>query len=161
MRIGQKGFTLIEVIIVIAIVGLLAAVAVPTYQSYITRAKISELLLAASSCRNSITEKVQSSSSSNISDVIKNSCAPSTTKNIKSIIISLNGVITILAYENELKPLTNTTNTLTLVPIQTGTTPLVGTTDGGKTIAGWRCGSTADGTTIPAKYLPSSCKGAY
>lgn len=161
MRIGQKGYTLIEVLIVIAIVGLLAAIAVPTYQSYITRAKISELLLAASSCRNSITEKVQSSSSSNISDVIKNSCAPSPTKNIKSIIINLNGVITILADENELKPLTNTTNTLTLVPIQTDTTPLVGTTDGGKTIAGWRCGAATDGTTIPVKYLPSSCKGTY
>ncbi len=161
MCIGQKGFTLIEVIIIIAIVGLLAAVAVPTYQSYITRAKISELLLAASSCRNSITEKVQSSSSSNISDVIKNSCAPSTTKNIKSIITSLNGVITISADENELKPLTNTTNTLVLVPIQIGTTPLVGATDGGKTISGWRCGAPADGTTIPSKYLPSSCKGNY
>lgn len=161
MRIGQKGFTLIEVLIVIALVGLLAVIAIPTYQSYITRAKISELLLTASSCRNSITEKVQSSSSSNISDVIKNSCTPSTTKNIKSIIINLNGVITISADENKLKPLSNTTNTLTLVPIQTGTTPLVGTTDGGKTIAGWRCGSPADGTTIPAKYLPSSCKGYY
>ncbi len=161
MLIGHKGFTLIEIINVIAIIGLLAAVAVPTYQSYVTRAKISELLLAASSCRTSITETVQSSSSSNISDVIENSCAPSTTKNIKSIIINLNGVITILADENELKPLTNTTNTLVLVPIQKGTTALVGATDGGKTIAGWRCGATADGTTIPAKYLPSSCKGNY
>ncbi len=161
MCIGKKGFTLIEFIVVIVIVGLLSAVAVPTYQSYITRAKISELLLAASSCRNSITEKVQSSSSSNISNVIEKSCASSTNKNIKNIIINLNGVITILADENELEPLTNMTNTLTLVPIQTGITPLSGTTDGGKLVAGWRCGETADGTTIPAKYLPSSCKGNY
>ncbi|WP_392397013.1 pilin [Psychrobacter submarinus] len=108
-----------------------------------------------------MTEKVQSYSSSNISNVIKNSCNSLTNESTKSFVISSNGNIIIIADENKIKTLTSTTNTLTLVPIQTGTTPLVGTTDGGKTIAGWRCGAATDGSTIPAKYLPSSCKGNY
>jgi type IV pilus assembly protein PilA len=49
---------------------------------------------------------------------------------------------------------------LTLVPMISGT-PVVGTTDGGKTVEGWRCGLTADGTSIQTKFLPSSCRGIY
>jgi len=60
MRSIQKGFTLIELMIVVAIIGILAAVALPAYQDYTVRAKVSELMLAASSARTGIQEKFQS-----------------------------------------------------------------------------------------------------
>ena len=58
-RSMQKGFTLIELMIVVAIIGILAAVALPAYQDYTKRAKMSEVILAASACRTSITEVFQ------------------------------------------------------------------------------------------------------
>src|SRR5215470_16919707 len=60
MRKIQQGFTLIELMIVVAIIGILAAVALPAYQDYTVRAKMSEVMLAASACRTSITEIYQS-----------------------------------------------------------------------------------------------------
>src|ERR671937_3181355 len=63
MKTMQKGFTLIELMIVVAIIGILAAVALPAYQDYTIRAKMSEIILAMSACRTSITEVYQSGSS--------------------------------------------------------------------------------------------------
>ena len=59
MKTIQKGFTLIELMIVVAIIGILAAIALPAYQDYTIRARVSELILAASSARTAITEKYQ------------------------------------------------------------------------------------------------------
>lgn len=161
MKVMQQGFTLIELMIVIAIVGILAAIALPAYQDYKTKAKVSEVILAVYSCRAVVVDIVQPSLTIDVSASLKNSCNFKPTRYVKSGVVDENGIVTVKANEVNLAELTATTNTLTIVPMRTATTDLIGTTDGGQVIVGWRCGSVADGTTIPAKYLPGSCRGGY
>ena len=62
MNTVQKGFTLIELMIVVAIIGILAAVALPAYQDYTVKARMSEVVLAASACRTNVSEVYQGAS---------------------------------------------------------------------------------------------------
>src|SRR6516162_3273906 len=69
MKRVQQGFTLIELMIVVAIIGILAAVALPAYQDYTVRAKVSEIVLAASGCRTGVTESIQNSNVTNLAAI--------------------------------------------------------------------------------------------
>ncbi len=153
----QKGFTLIELMIVVAIIGILAAVALPAYQDYTVRARVSEVILAASSCRTSITETVQTAPGVSVGAAIVAACEITPTRMVASGSANANGVITIEGNAVNLGGgITSATNTVQLVPFVSGVA-LDGTTGGGSVIQEWRCGPGATNPMNP-RFLPGSCR---
>lgn len=152
----DRGFTLIELMIVIAIVGVLAAIAIPAYQTYLTRARVTEGLALAAVPKAIVSENAMNGQALSLGYT-----APSATVNVSSITISATGVITI-TYTARAGG-----GTIILTPSYgaAGTTLVAGTvpTDSIK----WDCGAAghtpaagyAGGAgTLPSQYAPATCR---
>lgn len=138
MKAFQKGFTLIELMIVVAIIGILAAVALPAYQDYTVRAKVSELILAASSARTAIAEKLQADPSGTAS--MGAGVTINVVGKVAGATVSDAGIISVIG---------STASSSTGAAVTITVTPTANTSTGTIT---WSCAGT------PAKYMPATCR---
>jgi type IV pilus assembly protein PilA len=156
MNRAYRGFTLIELMMVVVIIGILAAISLTVYPDYTKRARMSEVVLALSACRTPIAETYKTKTIAPGAGNWGCDVGGPASAYVQSIQSDEDGKVTVLA-----KGFNDTAidgKVLTFVPL-IGNTPAASATDFGKEITGWRCGSPGDGTTISQNYLPSTCRG--
>ena len=145
MQMAQKGFTLIELMIVVAIIGILAAVALPAYQDYTVRARVSELAIQASAAKATVSENIANAGTA----IGAGSCA--------GVFANSSSSVAITSANTDKLECADTTGVITV----TGTakakaavlvfTPTLDTTSGA---IKWACTTTTD-----KKYVPAECRG--
>jgi type IV pilus assembly protein PilA len=160
----QKGFTLIELMIVVAIIGILAAIAIPAYQDYTIRAKVTEGLNLADSAKTSVAESWQSGGTTGL-DAAATSWNSSfvATKYVSNISVNTTTGAISVEYNGTAIPQIGTANLLTLTPSISGAalpSSVSGNID-------WACASAGNTTagslpftagSIATKYVPTNCK---
>ena len=116
MRRLQQGFTLIELMIVVAIVGILAAIALPAYQDYVVRSKMSEAEAAIAACKTSVAEYTSTHGGTMPTDLTQSGCSDTTTQYVNGGVNVVNGIISAISQNTGATPECH----LTLTPTQNG-----------------------------------------
>lgn len=156
---ARLGFGLVGFALMVAVIGLWG---VPWYQNLQVQNKVAEVFEAVEACRAEVDRVVRSTAAPVLSTSLfvcdgGASSGAKISRHLKSIAVRATGAITVAVNPHSLPELTLATSTLTIVPMLDARTALK-SSDVGKAIVGWRCGSIDDGTTIPRKYLPSNCR---
>lgn len=165
----QKGFTIIELMIVLAIIGLLTAIALPIYRDYTIKAKISEAIAVASSCKQVLTEMISTSDSANITAAVTGVCEPFQSQYVASMTTLSPGLAIVVILDATKFPVDAVkagVNDMFMLQAAKGGSflfPMDTNNDAGATPSAWYCGpgnvmGFFTGTNIQPKYLPANCK---